>query len=349
MSVNAPNTTPNLRTNHVNNSLLKREEKNRIARLLTNITGRDGVWVRNKANRIEIGLRETSNYHFQVVRYRGDDGSYKDQVKVCGGWWAYYEDEVRTQVDLDDGGASTITDYADQTAAITVNADGFIFLELDTSADTLEAKFAAAIPADSTDVYRKKLATISWDSGESAIAGIQQNWRGGNVFESIGGTGENNHSWHYNATTNTITVGTIRQGDNARVLSSAITDWDATPNTITSHCYWVAVDWSDTGAYNHTTPNIYWDDGASFPAGSDERWIYEILEFDGDGNAIEHRQSDIVLPESYIPDPTGSYDSPLVHDQSTAENKWLTNAGTAYQVLCNNASGELVFDYVRAH
>ena len=63
MSVNAANTTPTLRTNHVNNSLLKRAEKNRIAQLLTNITGRDGVWVRNKANRIEIGLRKTSNHH----------------------------------------------------------------------------------------------------------------------------------------------------------------------------------------------------------------------------------------------------------------------------------------------
>gem|GEM_PF-6994921 len=160
--------------------------------------------------------------------------------------------------------------------------------------------------------------------------------------------GENAHSWHYNPATNTITVGTIRQGDNTRVLSSAITDWDATPNTVVSHCYWVAVDWTDTGSYNHKTPNIYWDDGASFPAASDERWIFEILEFDGDGNPTEHRQSDIVLPESYIPDPTGSYDSPLVHDQSTAENKWLTNDGVQGKVLRNDSSGQLEFGFVAA-
>jgi hypothetical protein len=56
MSVNASNQTPTLRTNHVNNSLLKREQKNLIGRLLTNIIGRDGVWVRNKGNKIEVGL-----------------------------------------------------------------------------------------------------------------------------------------------------------------------------------------------------------------------------------------------------------------------------------------------------
>jgi hypothetical protein len=61
MSVNAANTTPNLRTNHVNSSLLRKGEKNRIARLLTNITGRDGVWVRNKGNRIEISLRDAAS------------------------------------------------------------------------------------------------------------------------------------------------------------------------------------------------------------------------------------------------------------------------------------------------
>ena len=56
MSVNAQNRTPIVRTNFINNGLLKRAEKTRIARLLTNITGRDGVWVRRRGDKTEIGL-----------------------------------------------------------------------------------------------------------------------------------------------------------------------------------------------------------------------------------------------------------------------------------------------------
>ena len=51
---NAQATTPNLRTNYTNNGLLKRAEKTRISRLLTNIVGRRGINVRNDGRTITI-------------------------------------------------------------------------------------------------------------------------------------------------------------------------------------------------------------------------------------------------------------------------------------------------------
>jgi len=123
-------------------------------------------------------------YHFEVIK------DTNTTVKVRGGWWAYYTDEVRAQVDLDDGVSSTITSFDDLTAAITVGASGFVYLELDlTSAATLTAKFAATIPADATDIYRKKIATVTWDTDH--ISEIEQDWRGGNLDAlNILGSGE---------------------------------------------------------------------------------------------------------------------------------------------------------------
>ena len=69
MSTNAAAQTPILRTNHVNNGLLKRWEKNRISRLLQNIVGRDGVWVRNRGNKIEISGRGVGAFPWSKLAF----------------------------------------------------------------------------------------------------------------------------------------------------------------------------------------------------------------------------------------------------------------------------------------
>ena len=189
--------TPNLRTNFVNNGLLKRQEKTTMTRLLTNVVGADGVNVRNDGKRIRIGLDASTRdkiggssgsenpYHFEVVK------ASTTTVKVRGGWWAYYEGIARTQVDLSDGGIGTIPSFDDLTAALTVTDTGVIYIELDDSSETptLTAKFATdaawAAIVDTADIYQKLIADI--DFADSVITTIKQNWRGGNINSILAG------------------------------------------------------------------------------------------------------------------------------------------------------------------
>ena len=184
MSTNAAAQTPILRTNHVNNGLLKRWEKNRISRLLQNIVGRDGIWVRNKKNKIEIGLRTTTaqNYHFGVVKESNTT------LKVRGGWWSYYEGGERTQANLSDGDVGTITSFDDLTAELTATDQGVVYLELDQSQDppTLEAVYATDSDWSTLDkheyIKHKIIAVVNWNVGESIISSLKQDWRGGNIL-----------------------------------------------------------------------------------------------------------------------------------------------------------------------
>jgi len=66
---NAQAKTPNLRTNFVNNGLLKRAEKNRIARLLTNIVGRRGIKVRNDGNRVVISGQASTSFPWSKLAF----------------------------------------------------------------------------------------------------------------------------------------------------------------------------------------------------------------------------------------------------------------------------------------
>jgi len=128
----------------------------------------------------QIEVDSDGPYHFKVTTKTSTT------VVVSGGWWAFYSGDTRTQVDLYDGSAGTITDYSDVTAEITVTASGYIYLELDNSSvtPTLTAKFAAAIPASAADVYHKKLATVTF--ADAVITVLKQDWRGGNILHSGG-------------------------------------------------------------------------------------------------------------------------------------------------------------------
>jgi hypothetical protein len=343
MSVNASNQTPILKTNHTNNSLLKRDEKNRIARLLSNIIGRDGVWVRHKANRIEIGLRDKKKkIHFLVIR---DSENPDDQVAVSGGWWAYYEGRVRTQIDLSDGGAGTITDYSDYTAGISVTADGFIYLELDKDAGTLEAKFDEEIPDDESYKFRKIIASVTWDSGESRISSIKQNWTGGNILTETDQDKE--HSWHFTPTG--VGTGIISnalfyyQGEKQTIAesSTAITGtgpWNLTIGASHTHVY-LEVDTTSTPSFTLKT-------GTSFPDAGSETRIYPILEFTTytDANdCIEHQQSDIHL--DIPPHKNGSNDyAALANNGGVIEWAYASND---YEVLQRKADDSIGFDWPR--
>lgn len=196
MSVNTPNKTPVLRTNFVNKGLLSRQEKTRINRMLTNITGRDGIWVRRRGDKTEIGLRAGTKYQFQV------EFASSTTVTVRGGWWTYYSSEVRTQVNLGIDAVSTslIPDFLDTTDPITVTGIGVIYLELDTDAaagtpaPTLVAKFAENAAwtalADTAEIYRKLIAFVDYSAGDGIIQ-LNQDYTGGNILtvsEEIRGT-----------------------------------------------------------------------------------------------------------------------------------------------------------------
>jgi len=151
---------------------------------------------------------------------------------------------------------------------------------------------------------------------------------------------EHDHSFHFTATgtdAGTVSDGYYRHGD-----ADAVEITPAALIDTTSIVYYVQVDWST----NHTSPLVTWENLASFPAGSADIWIYPIYTFDSNGNCKEHRQTDIQLPEVYIPAPP-SRDCILWFDNSASQYKYTATAPTQYMVLQYTGSDTVDFDYVR--
>ena len=255
-------------------------------------------------NGMRLEVDDAGPYHFEVIQ------TDTTHVEVRGGWWAFYEAEVRTQVDLDDGSASTITSYEDTTEPLAeVTAAGLVYLKLDLSDPSpanyeLSAEWATVLPADSVDIYYKKIAETTWNAGEPVgppivpgfIESIKQSWRGGNILNGVdlndGGVAENDHSFHFASTgvdAGDVTDGFYRIGDGTgvEITPAALTD-------TTTRWYWVKADYSS----NPASPTITWENNATgFPTTVAEIFIYPIFSFTAGGVCTEHRQTDIQLPE----------------------------------------------------
>lgn len=141
---------------------------------------------------------------------------------------------------------------------------------------------------------------------------------------------ENDHSWHYNANTNTITKGSIWLGDDSATdRANGLTGWDATPDTTTSITYYVKADWSS----DHELPSLSWTNSASeTETDDDEIVLYPIIEFDSNGVCTERCQCDIHLPEVFIPKPPAG-DAALWYDYTANKFKWTTTAPSRGMVL----------------
>ena len=151
---------------------------------------------------------------------------------------------------------------------------------------------------------------------------------------------ENDHSWHYDVGTNTITQGSVFHGDNSASPLSFPSDptpgyFDSTPADTTSIIYYVKVDWSSS----HTSPTITWTDSdTETEADDDEIVLYKILEFDSGGVCTERCQCDIHLPEVFIPKPPDR-ECVLWFDYSTNKYKYTTTDPQDYMVLSYKSVG----------
>lgn len=243
-------------------------------------------------------------YHFEVVL------SDTTHVEVRGGWWTYYEAEVPTQVDLSDlvsPTPGTITSYDDTTEPIAVGAAGVVYLELNANLDTLTPIFATdaawAALVDTVDIFRKLIAEITWDSGNSVIGEIRQDWRGGNILWGLDET-ENDHSFHWYAPTLTISDGYYTQegisGDYAAVDFAGITNPLSALPSVASR-YYLKVTWNSVDDSLVDSVELLLTTGST-PTNSEFIWYFDVLSFDSDGVCTELMQGDLILPEFRIGD-----------------------------------------------
>ena len=159
---------------------------------------------------------------------------------------------------------------------------------------------------------------------------------------AVSGTTEKNHPFHYERTdtaNGTVSSAVYRLGEDDPV--SIIGDTTITP--VTSRAYWVKVNWSS----NHQSPVVTWENGTSFPAGGDTAvWIYPVLSFDAAGTCKEHRQSDINLPDFYLPEPP-THDAVLWWDNGVNKFKYTETTPDTYMVVQyvpDTSAGGNVFD-----
>jgi len=161
----------------------------------------------------------------------------------------------------------------------------------------------------------------------------------GSLITIPGADEENDHSWHYDVETNTITQGSVIHGDNsASALSFNVSfPFDSTPDVKTSITYYIEVDWSN----NHILPTIRWinsvDDAARL-VDDDEIEHYKVLSFDGSDVPTEHLQSDLHIPLVFIPEPP-SRKAVLWWDTSANKYKYTTTDPQDYMVLSYKSVG----------
>ena len=194
--------------------------------------------------------------------------------------------------------------------------------------------FDSSAPAPSSSVRLDVCVRANFGSGTHYIAWIK-------------GGMENDHSWHYDAATNTITEGSVWHGDNsATALSFNVSfPFDSTPDSTTSITYYIEVDWSN----NHKLPTIRWInsvDNAARIVDDDEIEIHPVLEFDSNGVCIERLQSDLHVPLVFIPEPP-SRDAVLWWDYAADQYKYTTTDPQAYMVLQYKADDTVDFDWPR--
>ncbi|MCP4528932.1 MAG: hypothetical protein GY833_23935 [Aestuariibacter sp.] len=272
-----------------------------VDRLLTQFTTDSVGNIPDIDVRITDGGDDSIPYHFEVIQ------ADTTHAEVRGGWWAYYEYEEPTQVDLEVAGAS----YDDTTGALsTVTGAGVVYLELDLTDPypvnyTLTAKYATdaawAALVDTADIYRKLIAEITWDATNSVIDEIRQDWLGGNILYGFSES-ENAHSFHWDRSTLTILPGYYTQegdgGDYAAVNYTGITNpLLALPSVATR--YYLKVTWNSTTDTTVDSVELL-STTSTTPTNTAYIWYFDVMEFDSDGVCTEHKQDDLILPESRV-------------------------------------------------
>jgi len=326
---------------------------NRIADLFNYASVPSGGTAQPTTTGFQIEVDSESVKHFGVYR------TSTTELTVRGGWWAYYDAEVRTQVDLSDGSAGTITDAEDVLVVdLTVAASGFVYLELDTTASpaTLEAVYAASIPSNAAGKYRKKIATVTWDTDH--ISEIKQDWTGGNIL-TMNGAGENDHSFHFTstgATSGTVEAGYYRQGSatsgsllptKSTLPTNFVLDAGETFRTIVvaaNKKFYIKVDWTTSTATN-IAPVVTWESHASaVPDNTTDIEYIPVLDFDSASQCRERLQSDLTLPNVHIPKPSGLDAGVLVYNAATGDIEWLYSSYAGDLLRKDLTTNTLVWD-----
>ena len=297
-----------------------------------------------------VGRQDTRNYMeefrpFTVERLTAT------KIIVRGGTWTQYNGITRhsTSLTVDGSGdGASPENYKTIDDGISASTAYSVYLELDTSGDTLAANIVAtaSFPADAADIFR--LVLVEFESTASGTL-PDIDTRQGDIITTI--VTENDHSWHYNPYTKTVTVGSIWLGDNtttAETLDSWPTDGDLSGDDTTDITYYIKVDWA-TSTNTNIAPTCTWVDSKSQ---ADGVWFIPVLEFDADGNCTERLCSDLYLPDVHIPTPSSaSYDGYLKFNHTDQDVEWVFGeSDDAYKGPFFDGNGEVLdTEYVKAH
>ena len=156
-------------------------------------------------------------------------------------------------------------------------------------------------------------------------------------FDPSDGITENDHSFHWDESTLTISAGNWTQegggGDYAAVTMPAM-PLGAVP---TSTRYYLKITWSSTVI--STVTSVELTNAGTTLTNSEYIWYIDVMEFDGDGVCIERKQDDLVLPqikETEVPRGTKTlFDAIiarayLIADDTIVDPAVAYNSGTMY-------------------
>ena len=289
--------------------------------------------------------RHDQNY---IEQYRPFDVERLTATKIIvrGGAVEYYASGARSIVNLttDSGTSRNPEDIKTIDDALSASTAYSVYLALDTGAGALSANLVetSSFPADAAG-KRYFMLTDFTTTNDGYLPEIDP--RRTDIVLSV--SDENDHSWHYDPVSNTITAGSVWLGDNT-TTAETLNSWDATPDDTTSITYYIKVDWT-TSTNTNIAPTCTWVDSKSQVDGV---WFIPVLEFDADGNCTERLCSDLYLPDVHIPSPSSaSYDGYLKFNHTDQDVEWVYGTSSdGYKGPFFDGNGEVLdTDYVRAH
>ena len=162
-----------------------------------------------------------------------------------------------------------------------------------------------------------------------------------------GGEAENNHSFHFAQTSDTVgsvTSGGVWHDTDAVTLTTAV---PATVDCTTNTHFYIKVDWTVHSTYHNGLPEVSWVADIKWPTIADQVDIWPVLEFATAGNAsicTERQQSEIHLPQNWMP-AINATDNGLfaINDGEIT----VITASHDFMVLQKKADGTIDFDYPR--